>query len=395
MANSLELAEIFNQSIDEILVQESVTTKMQANPKRVRYEGGDTVKILKKSTTGFGDYDRAGSTHFPAGTITTTWESFSFDYDRGVEFEIDEVDNEDQFVDIAAVTMSDFAREHAVPEVDACRFAKIWGYALGYGNVSRSTPTVSTILALLKADMKAVRKVTGRKPMTVYMSYDAFDLLAQSDSITKNLDVNSNNGNVETQIRMLDGAELVEVPDERFFTEITLSTTDGFSNPATASAINWVVVTDSAVTGIVKLDRMRVFSPDVWQKGDGWGLQARKHHGCWVYDNMLPAIYVNYAGVDAPVLTATIAGGTVSGTTKFTATAGTGNALGYVLGAASAGVKYLDLMTGVSGAVYPYTSGADISATAGQYLTMIEYDTTTLRVEKVLEDVLESGDITA
>lgn len=92
----------------------------------------------------------------------------------------------------------------------------------------------------------------------------------------------------------------------------------------------------------------------------------------------------------AAALTATVAAGTATGTTKFTATAGSGNKLGYRLTAAALtpnGGSYVSIFT-------PYTSAADIPATVGQYLNMYELDAYN-HVVKFLSEVLASGDIAA
>lgn len=72
----------------------------------------------------------------------------------------------------------------------------------------------------------------------------------------------------------------------------------------------------------------------------------------------------------APTLAVTVAAGAASGTTSATATAGAGNSLKYALSTTAPAVPNL-------GSVAPgtaYTSGADITATAGQYLAIYEVD---------------------
>lgn len=95
--------------------------------------------------------------------------------------------------------------------------------------------------------------------------------------------------------------------------------------------------------------------------------------------------------VEADALTATVAAGAATGTTKFTASAPVGEALAFTLNAASVGTVYEDAYLE---RYTPYTSGADIPATAGQYLAMYLIDTKK-RVKKFLEQLLDSGDIKA
>ena len=93
----------------------------------------------------------------------------------------------------------------------------------------------------------------------------------------------------------------------------------------------------------------------------------------------------------AATISTVIAVGSVVGTTKATATAGSGNKLGYKLRAATQGV-----VTGSSfvDGYIAYTSGADIAATAGQFLCVYEIDANE-RVVKYFEDALEAADIKA
>lgn len=93
----------------------------------------------------------------------------------------------------------------------------------------------------------------------------------------------------------------------------------------------------------------------------------------------------------ATALSAVVAVGSAVGTTKFTATAGSGNKLGYKLKAATQGT--VNGSSFVDGYIN-YTSAADIPATAGQYLCMYEIDANE-RVVKYLEEVLASDDIKA
>lgn len=91
----------------------------------------------------------------------------------------------------------------------------------------------------------------------------------------------------------------------------------------------------------------------------------------------------------APALSIVVAGGATSGTTSATATA-TGS-LGYRLSVAEVTDlyegQYLDDYVG-------YTSGNDITATAGQYLTVFDVDANG-RVVSYNSHELQAGDITA
>jgi hypothetical protein len=90
----------------------------------------------------------------------------------------------------------------------------------------------------------------------------------------------------------------------------------------------------------------------------------------------------------APALTAVVAVGTASGTTKFTATPDAGNTLGYLLTASTPTAP--NLYASVN--VLAYTSGDNIPASVGQVLNMVELDSNG-RVAKYLAETLEALDI--
>lgn len=394
MANSLDYASIFQSALDEQMVAEMTSSRMEANASQVQYNGGDEIKILKMTLEGLGDYNRA--TGFDEGAITTTWETHQFDQDRGKEFNVDSQDNDESFVDVAGAVMGEFQRVHVAPEVDAYRYSKIWTLALAADKVDRYDPASATVFEQLSSDISDVQDVIGETvPLTVYMSFAAAKVLDQADKIEKRLEVSQNaDGTVNNKMKNLDGIPIVRVPSARFKSEYTFSATDGFSATSTAAPMNWIIAADRAALGIVKTDKVRTFSPDVNQTLDAWKMQYRKYHTLIIPDQKMEGIYVSYTGIDAPELTATVAVGSASGTTKFTATADSGNTLGYILGDASPGAKYLDLIDGFADSVEPYTSGDDITASAGDILTMCEVNENG-RIVKLLEQTLESGDIAA
>lgn len=92
----------------------------------------------------------------------------------------------------------------------------------------------------------------------------------------------------------------------------------------------------------------------------------------------------------ASALSITVAGGTLAGTTKATATAEEGNTLGYKLTASAPSayynMQYVDDFIG-------YTSGNDITASVGQFLTVFELDANQ-RLVKVNTHELVEADIT-
>lgn len=389
-ANTIAYAQIFQQVLDEQMLQELTTGFMEANASMVQYNGGNTVRLPKVSMTGLGDYSR--STGYPtSGSVTLEWETHTFDKDRGQSFSLDAMDvDESNFVATASMTMSEFQRTKVVPEVDAYRYSKIFSLANTALKTGAYTPVVGTIFGQLKNDIAAIQDIVGEaEPLVIAMSYSAANILDQADDIEHNLEMmDFAAGTMFSKVKSLDGIPIVRVPSARFKSAFTFSATDGFTAASNAMALNWVIMARRSVIAVVKQDLPRVFDPATNQAGNAWKIDYRKYHTLWIPDNKLSGVYVSYLETAAPALSITVAVGSATGTTKFTATAGSGNTLAYKLTAAAVTGYLNTIPTGTTA----YTSGDDISATAGQFLAAYEVDAAG-RIVKYTSYELQAADI--
>lgn len=119
----------------------------------------------------------------------------------------------------------------------------------------------------------------------------------------------------------------------------------------------------------------------------GGDANAKKDFSFGIHFNGKPTKVVKSI---AAALSIVVSGGSASGTTSFTATPGGSNTLAYKLSVADLGDQYLNQY--LSGAI-GYTSGSDIIATEGQYLTAFEIDANG-RVVKSNSHLLVALDIT-
>jgi len=384
---AINYAAIFMQTLDKKMTQLLTSSAMELNENLVKYNGGSEIKIPKMSMVGLADYSRENG--FTAGAVTLTWETRQLTKDRGREFSIDAMDvDESNFVATAGNVMGEFQRTKVAPEIDAYRYSTIFGYANTALKTASYTLSDATIFEQLVGDIATVQDIVGEsETMTIYMSYAAAKTLDLADKTVKRLDVGDfAMGGVNVKLKALDGIPIVRVPSARFKSAFTFGS-DGYATTATSMAINWIIAVNRSLIAVSKQDKMRIFNPDTNQDADAYKLQYRRYHDLFITDNGVDGLFVSYTAIEAPALTATVAKGTAAGT-KFTATAGTGNTLGYLLGTASPGVKFNDLYTGSV-----YVSGADIDdAVATNVLTMLEVDATG-HIVKVKEVTLGAGDI--
>ena len=116
--NTLEMAKIFQQSLDKQMLVGATSGWMETNAAQVKYNGGDTVRMPKITVGGLAKYDRDKG--FNQGSVTLTYDDYKLTQDRGRTFQLDAMDvDESNFVASAGNVMGEFQRLQVIPEVDA------------------------------------------------------------------------------------------------------------------------------------------------------------------------------------------------------------------------------------------------------------------------------------
>lgn len=295
MANTINLADKYVALLDEKYVQEIKTADIEADSSIVQ-ETMSAKNFFLPSTTlsGLGNYDR--NTGFKQGDVNVSWESHTFEMDRGTQFEIDEADNMET-VEIAFASASgEFIRTEVAPEVDAYRFAKMTNSAEATQVVEEDLDT-STVIDAIDTAIEALDNAQvpeqGRK---LYVNPTVYRYLKQADVIDRNYNVQSGEGNINRNIMMFEDMELVKVPKSRFntgFNALDIDGTDDGGYELTGEDINFMIVHEDAVLPIVKLDGLRVFSPEENQDSRKWKFDYRLYHTLVVPSNKTKGIYVS------------------------------------------------------------------------------------------------------
>lgn len=292
MANSIALAERFTPILDEIYKRESLTARLDAKTKPVEFGGVNEVQIFKTSVVGLGTYSR--STGYPAGDVTATWETIQLTQERGRAFSIDRMDNEETLGMAFGTLASEFIRTQVAPEVDAYRFAR-WA---SWSGVSAATPAALTTSSAVLAAIDVASGVldTDEVPAEgriLWISQTHYRLLMAA--VTRSLE---NQSTYDRRLKMLDGIEIISVPQGRLNDTVTLNpgaTSNAGGYTATGDNINFILMHPTAVDQATKLANLKIFSPEENQFADAWMLQYRLYHDAWVYDNKVDGIYVHAA----------------------------------------------------------------------------------------------------
>ena len=121
MANVINYAEKYQTELDQVLTQSMLTNELETP--NVNWLSAKTFHVPTVSVTGYQDHSRQGG--WNRGDVTVTHEPYTLQFDRDVEFFVDQmdVDESNQAASAANITRV-FLTEHAGPEIDAYRFGK-------------------------------------------------------------------------------------------------------------------------------------------------------------------------------------------------------------------------------------------------------------------------------
>lgn len=278
--NTITLAEKFVPVLDGIYKKASLTSVLDATTKP-DFSGVNTVKIMKVTTTGLGDYSKQNG--YAKGNASLTWESMTLKEDRSAELEVDRMDNEETLGQAFGVIMNEFIRTNVAPEVDAYRFAqyaKVSGIGTATGALSDGSAVVAAVRAAITAMDEAEVPTEDR---VLFITPTLFGMVQDLDT-TKSKEV----------FKRFSG--VVEVPQTRFYTDITMNSGAdawGFTKGASAKDINFLAVSKSAVVQATKMALPKVFDPDTNQSKDAWKFQYRLYHDAFAYENKVKGIYVH------------------------------------------------------------------------------------------------------
>lgn len=308
--NTLATATNFQTALDQTAVREATTGWMEANAGKVKYTGGAEVKIPKMSVQGMGDYDRDEG--YAQGSVTLEYETRKMTQDRGRKFQLDAMDvDENNFVTTASAVMGEFQRVHVIPEIDAYRLSMIateaikakvagmvqYGYVPGAANTSA--------LRKLKEGIAAIRSLGYNGPLVVHAT-DMFILELELELSNKITVVDFAKGGIITKVPSVDNVPIIPTPANRMVTAITIKDgktegqkEGGFAKGATAKDINFEIMPRTTPMAISKQDKMRIFTPETYQKADAWSMDYRRFHDLWIKDNKLNSLYVSIKDAEA------------------------------------------------------------------------------------------------
>lgn len=295
MANNLGgLVSKFTTRLDRVLEQGIKTGFLQINDAFLGdFVGVGEVRLPTFTIQGLGDYDRANG--FAPGDATIEWTNYRLRYDRGREFGIDVMDDEEHLKLVTANAMAEFARLRVVPEVDAIRFAALAagaGETVEAGAITTPEDALDAVLAMEEHFEGLGYDVGG---LTLNLTAQMHGLLRKAQP-WRLIEA----GTPDTRFATFDGMRLNVIPTNRFYTAIELrdgktsgEEEGGYAKADGGKGLNFLVAAPGAATGITKHQTLRYFPPEVNQDKDAHKWQYRLFHDLLVYENQRELIYAN------------------------------------------------------------------------------------------------------
>ena len=293
VSNSIGLASSYLPILDEIYKAESKTAILDTAQDRVYYNPQThTFNLFEIDMVGNADYSRNDG--FVRGDVNAGWRSYAPQWDRGRQFVVDRIDNDEAMGMVFPSLGSEYLRTKVVPETDALRFST---YATGAASAMKTTETISSGAAAVAAiDLGTEKLDDAEVPYEgriLYVNPTMYRFLKAG--ITR-YTMNGENG-IDYNVEMYDNMRVLTVPSGRFNTAVTLAQPDSHDDvggyTATGSTINFLIIHPTAIMQANCFTEPRIFSPAVNQQAQGWMWDFRQYHGAWVKHQKTNGIYVN------------------------------------------------------------------------------------------------------
>lgn len=280
MANTIIKAEKFLDILDGVYKKASLTAILDT-PTTPDFSGVNTVKIMKVTTTGLGDYSKQDG--YAKGNATLNWEAMKLEEDRSAELEVDRMDNEETLGRAFGALTQEFMRTNVAPEVDAYRFSK-YAKTADIGSKAEALADGEAVVKAVRAAITAMDEAeVPAEDRILFITPTLYGLVQDLDT-TKSREVFKR------------FASVVEVPQTRFYTDITLNSGAdawGYTKGTDAKDINFIVISKSAVVQATKMALPKIFDPDTNQNKDAWKFQYRLYHDAFAYENKVKGIYAH------------------------------------------------------------------------------------------------------
>lgn len=314
MANNIEkIQKYIDKAIDTYLVADSKTANLVNADKYLDLNFSETgyVKVMsilmdplapyKRVNEGdvaqdYSHYIDGSADGYKVGSTKNDWELFKLRYDRGRQFQVDNISDEESAGLVMANLLTEFIRTKVVPEIDEVRFSTIASYcSTTLGNYVEEDISANEIISKFNNAYEWLSEnEVPSEDQVIYVSPKVMTLIRNTTELFKRLTQEDvRDGDITTTILKYEGREIVEVPSSRFFTDVQVGI--GFAPTASSKVINFLICSKKAVIPVVKVEKSKVWAPESVQDFDGYKVNFRLFHDLIIPKNKIVAAYVSVA----------------------------------------------------------------------------------------------------
>jgi hypothetical protein len=241
---------------------------------------------------------------FRIGGVDVSWEIFRLQWVRGKQFRIDYIANEETAGVIIGNAIEEFHRLKVIPEVDAARFSFLADQtAVSLGNLKTETISANTVIAQFNAAFEYLFEMgVPTEQQVLFVSPTLMTMMRNTTELVKFItqgDYKSEAG-IDFTVEKYAGRPIIEVPSDRFFTNILL-TQNGYRATTNSKVINYMVVSTKATVPVRKLEYEKIYGPELSGLAGfhGYIINYLLYHGIFVPKNKVPGVYVSVSETDA------------------------------------------------------------------------------------------------
>jgi hypothetical protein len=295
MANDISYAQKYSPELDKMIVQGAKTGFFADNVFKAKFVGAKTVQIPEISLGGLGDYDRAEG--YSKGDVNLTFKEYTLSKDRSKQMTIDAQDADESGVpDLVGKLVGEYTRTIVNPEIDAYVLSKLAGIALstadGKANNTKTYAKDSAVADLLAAINNAeAANGYNNDELVAFVDPVMYAAIMTSAELQRSITVSEfKQGEVNMQVKKLNGCAIIPVSAERMHTVFTFSE-NGFAPADGSKTIKAVVLPKGSASLVKKVDKVNVLSPNEVEDMDAYKINYRLYYDLFVTNSRLNTVH--------------------------------------------------------------------------------------------------------
>ena len=253
-------AEQFEQALQQKYAKELTSYALEQSNPQVKFINAQTIKLPNITVSGYKDHNRSNM-GFNTGSISNEWEPKKLAHDRDIEFPLDPMDIDETNLVIVVDTTT--------------------------------TLTTANILDWFDDQMEKMDDAgVPSEGRILYVIPSIHKMLKRAEGLTRNIDVNSNNGKIDRRVYSLDDVEITKVPSGRMKTKYDF--TNGCVPAGDAKQIYMILIHPSCQVTRSKYVYMKLFTPGTDSRtADKYVYQTREYGDTFLIKNKACGIAIN------------------------------------------------------------------------------------------------------